>query len=269
MKDLRIALIGSGGIARTVIEHLPKLAPGASVCGVLVRSAYLDKIRGEIGEADSVVDTVADLLACGPTIVAECASQAAVGEYGEAVLAGGCDLMIASVGALADAALADGLRTTASDNGLQVFAPAGAVGGIDALSAAKAAGLTRVQYRSRKPPAAWRGSPAEEVCDLDHIGEPLTFYTGTAREAATYYPKNANVAATVALAGLGFEDTEVELCADPHVSANVHDVRVEDAAGTFHFELSAKPFPDNPKTSMLAAFSVVRALANRATAIVI
>lgn len=234
-----------------------------------MRPAYVEAARADIGGTIAIVETIDDLLTHGPAVVAECASQAAVAEFGEAVLAGRCDLMIASVGALADSALAERLRSAASENGVQVFAPAGAVGGMDALSAAKTAGLTRLQYRSRKPPAAWRGSSAEEICDLDNITEPFTFYTGTAREAARDYAKNANVAATVALAGLGFEDTEVELCADPHISANVHDVTVEGTAGSFLFERAAKPFPDNPRTSMLAAFSVVRALADRAATFVI
>tara|TARA_A100001037_G_scaffold55227_1_gene47493 strand:+ start:2530 stop:3330 length:801 start_codon:yes stop_codon:yes gene_type:complete len=266
---MNVALIGYGGIAKTVIEHLTELAPDARVSAVLVRPEYLEGTRSEIGEAISVVTDVAGLVAHKPDVIAECASQSAVFEFGEAVLAGGCDLMISSVGALADADLADRLRAAAEANGVQVFAPAGAVGGMDALSAAKTAGLTRVLYRSRKPPVAWRGSPAEDICDLDDIVEPVTFYTGTAREAARDYAKNANVAATVALAGLGFEKTKVELCADPSISANVHDVTVEGVAGNFQFEISAKPFPKNPRTSILAAFSVVRALANRASALVV
>lgn len=269
MTGSKVALIGYGGIARTVIQYLPELAPGSSICAVLVRPAYVESAHSEIDESIAVVDAVDALLAHKPDIVAECASQSAVSEFGEAVLAGGSDLMVASVGALADAELADRLQTAATANGVQIFAPAGAVGGMDALSAARTAGLTRVRYRSRKPPVAWRGSPAEEACDLEEVVEPVVFYTGTAREAARDYTKNANVAATVALAGTGFEKTQVELCADPSISANVHDVTVEGAAGTFHFEIAAKPFPDNPKTSMLAAFSVVRALANRSAALVI
>ena len=127
-----------------------------------------------------------------------------------------------------------------------------------------------MRYRSRKPPAAWRGSPAEEVCDLEDVVEPIVFYTGSARDRGRgTTPRTPNVAATVALAGIGFEKTEVELCADPSISWNVHDVAVEGAAGSFRFEIAAKPFPDNPKTSMLAAFSIVRALANRDSALVV
>ena len=277
MTDMKIALIGFGGIARTVVQHLPELAPGATISAVLVRPDYVEAARAVLGASSAastttsinIVDNIDDLLTHDSDVVAECASQAAVAEFGESVLAAGRNLMIASVGALADAALADRLRAVAAENDVQVFAPAGAVGGMDALSAAKTAGLTWVRYRSRKPPNAWRGSPAEELCDLDDIVEPVVFYTGTAREAARDYTKNANVAATVALAGLGFEKTEVELCADPSISSNVHDVTVEGAAGTFQFEIAARPFPDNPKTSMLAAFSIVRALANRTTALVV
>ena len=66
-------------------------------------------------------------------------------------------------------------------------------------------GAHLVRYRSRKPPAAWRGSPAEEVVDLGKLAAPTVLYTGSAGEAALLYPQNANVAAAVALAGLGFE----------------------------------------------------------------
>ncbi len=269
MTGTNVALIGHGGIARTVIRHLPGLAPESRVRAVLVRPAYVEAARAAVDGSITVVDTIGALLEHDPDVVAECASQAAAGEFGEAVLARGRDFMIASVGALADAGLADRLRVAASANGARIFVPAGAVGGMDALSAAKTGGLSRVRYRSRKPPTAWRGSPAEEVCDLDGVAAPVVFYRGSARDAARDYAKNANVAATVALAGIGFEGTEVELCADPGLSSNVHDVTVEGAAGSFRFEIAAKPFPDNPRTSMLAAFSVVRALANRDSAFVV
>jgi aspartate dehydrogenase len=116
---------------------------------------------------------------------------------------------------------------------------------------------------------AWRGSPAEQIADLDKLTKRTVLYKGTAGEAALRFPQNANVAATVALAGLGFDATEVELVADPDAPGNIHEIEVEGAAGNFSIRLQGKPSRTNPKTSALTAFSVARALINEKAAIVI
>jgi len=130
-------------------------------------------------------------------------------------------------------------------------------------------GLDSVRYRSIKPPAAWRGTPAEQAIDLDRIETQAVAYRGTAREAALLYPKNANVAATVALAGLGFDRTEVEIVADPAARYNTHEIEAEGASGTLALRLVNLPSPENPKTSALTALSLVRALLNEASAVAI
>jgi aspartate dehydrogenase len=143
------------------------------------------------------------------------------------------------------------------------------VGGIDAIAAMRLGGLTSVRYRSRKPPLAWRGSPAERLVDLGKLTERTVLYKGTAGEAALLYPQNANVAATVALAGLGFDATDVELVADPAAPGNIHEIEAEGTAGRFAIQLQGKPSRTNPKTSALAALSVARALLNEQARIVL
>jgi aspartate dehydrogenase len=147
--------------------------------------------------------------------------------------------------------------------------PAGAIGGLDAVAAMRLSGLTSVRYRSRKPPLAWRGTPAERQVDLGKLAKRTVLYKGTAGEAALLYPQNANVAAAVALAGLGFEATAVELVADPDAGGNIHEIEAEGATGRFAIELQGKPSRTNPKTSALAALSVARTLLNEQATIVI
>ena len=109
----------------------------------------------------------------------------------------------------------------------------GAVGGLDILSAVKLSGLGHVVYTSRKPPSAWRGTPAEQTVDLDGLTKAHVFFEGDAAQAATAFPQNANVAATIALKGAGFAATKVQLIADPEVSGNVHELTVSGNSADF------------------------------------
>jgi aspartate dehydrogenase len=126
-----------------------------------------------------------------------------------------------------------------------------------------------VTYIGRKPPKAWAGTAAEKLVELSTLTKPAVFFEGNAREAARDYPFNANVAATLALAGIGFEQTKVRLVADPDVSRNVHEFVVRSACGDFSVKLEGRPSVANPKTSLMAGYSVARELLNRAGAVVI
>jgi aspartate dehydrogenase len=261
-----IALIGYGGIARDVIAALHHA--GVTCVGALCRPGREAAARIALPGVE-IVDSLDALLARTPGIVAEVAGQKAVADYGPEVLRRGIDLLVISIGALAEQKLLAKLKSAAHDGGGRIFLPAGAIGGIDAIAAMRLGGLNAVRYRSRKPPAAWRGSPAEKVADLDKLTSRTVLYRGNAGEAALLYPQNANVAAAVALAGLGFDATEVELVADPEAPGNVHEIEAEGAAGRFAIQLQGKPSRTNPKTSALAALSVARALINLEAAIVI
>lgn len=263
-----VALIGYGGIAQDVVAALRAAGGDTKIVGALCRPGRAAKARAALGDIP-IVEALAGLLAARPSVVAEVAGQQAVAEYGAEVLRRGFDLLVISVGALAEPKLLERLKTAARAGKSRLLLPAGAVGGLDAIAAMRAGGLDTVRYRSRKPPAAWRGSSAEKVADLDKLTGRTVLYRGSAGEAALLYPQNANVAAAVALAGLGFDKTEVELVADPAAPGNVHEIEAEGAAGRFAIQLQGKPSRTNPKTSALAALSVARALLNLDATIVI
>jgi aspartate dehydrogenase len=263
-----IGLIGYGGIAQDVVAALRSMQADGDIVGVLARAGRSEKARATLPGIE-VVENLDDLLARKPGTVAEVAGQQAVDQYGVTILRRGIDFLVISIGALAEPALLQKLKAAAAEGRARMLLPAGAIGGIDAIAAMRIGGLTKVRYRSVKPPVAWRGSPAEQVADLDKLTKRTVLYKGTAGEAALRFPQNANVAATVALAGLGFDATEVELVADPDAPGNIHEIEVEGAAGNFSIRLQGKPSRTNPKTSALTAFSVARALINEKAAIVI
>lgn len=265
-----VAVIGLGAIGRTIADGL--LASGETLgprlACVLVRGGTRLEADTALAGQVPVLADFHELIATGPDIAVECAGQDAVVAYGPDILSNGIDLMVSSTGALADRSLFEALTGAAVGGGARILIPAGAIAGLDGLAALRLAGLASVTYRSSKPPVAWRETEAERLVDLDAIDEPTTFFAGNAREAAVRFPKNANLAATVALAGLGFEETRVELVADPRSSVNVGTLEVDSEVGTMTVVMSGKAAA-NPKTSASTAFSLLHAIRREAAVVVI
>lgn len=252
---MHLGIIGYGNIATSLIGLLDRVP--VSRVTVLVRPGSEAAARDRAvpdGLTMKVVTSLEQLLAAAPDLVVESAGQQAVAAFGPAILAAGIDFVVVSVGALADEALHTALT---KGTGGRLILPIGAIGGLDLLSTLAPAGDLQVIYRGTKPPAAWKGSPAEQAVDLDALTAPTRFFEGTAREAARAYPKNANVVAALALAGAGFEETRVELVADPAAGGNSHAYNVVSPLCRYRMEITATVSPDNPRTSATTAWSVL------------
>ncbi|MFJ4351990.1 aspartate dehydrogenase [Pseudomonas sp. NPDC089428] len=264
---LHITMIGCGAIGVAVLELLEH-----------DRQLQVDTVITSPGSEALVNQRLARLrrppqvltaLPAGarPDLLLECAGHRAIEEHVLPALRRGIPCLVVSVGALSEPGLVERLEAAAALGSTRIELLPGAIGGIDALSAAKVGGLDTVEYTGRKPARAWKGTPAEQVCTLDSLREATVIFQGSAREAARLYPKNANVAATLSLAGLGLDRTWVTLVADPHGEENVHQVKACGTFGGFEISLHGKPLLANPKTSALTVYSVVRALGNHAHAI--
>ena len=264
--SLSIALIGYGAIATEVVKGLA-VDEQIRVAQVLVRPARAADVQAALGPDIDVISTPDDI-AADTDFVLECAGHDAVRAYGPKILAQGIDLGVISVGALADPAVQRDLETACAKGGARLSILSGAIGGIDALAAAGNQ-LDRVSYVSRKPPMSWSGSPAEETHDLRAITSATEIFTGSARAAASGFPKNANVVATVALAGIGFDRTTVSLVADPSATGNTHHITAQGALFDFSYSTSGAALPSNPKTSALTALSALRAVRARGIGLVI
>jgi aspartate dehydrogenase len=268
----RIALIGYGAIARIVTDKIAALDTGKRIriVGVLVRPGREAETQAALGrDVIPVVTDIDRLVRTTPNIVIECAGQSALADYAEAVLGAGLDLMAVSTGALVDDDLRGRLMALCEQTGARLHLPAGAAAGIDGLMAHRVGGLKSLRYTSTKPPAAWAGTPAEDAHDLSAIDTPTVLFDGPARDAARLYPKNANLAATVALAGLGLDDTQVRLIADPAAAPyNIGRIEAEGAYGKLDVETRGLPAPENPKTSATTALSLVHAILKGTTPVV-
>jgi aspartate dehydrogenase len=264
---LRVGLIGFGAIGRRLAKAIVNGEAGHCELGaVLVRRPERidDAAREQIG--CTVTGDAADFLATRLDLVVEVAGHDALKAYAEDILRQGKDLLLISVGALADPHFEARLHRAAHDYGQRVYLATGAIAGLDAIAAGAVGGLESVTHLVRKPPAGLL--PPEEIAQAVASGEPRVIYEGPAREAALRFPENVNVAAAISLAGLGLDKTTVRIVADPTVIRNTHEIEARGEFGELRIVLQNIP-TENPKTGRLTAMSMIKALRNLTAEVVV
>ena len=258
MAELRVGIGGFGSIGRQVAAALDRGIPGVTLAAVSARdrekaAAYASKL--------SVRPQVVGLaeLAALADVVVECAPAAVFDDVANAAIDAGRIFMPLSVGALLPRPhLVDRARKA----GARIIVPSGALLGLDAVRAAAEGKIHSVRMITRKPPKSLAGAPFLDAngIDLDAITTPTRIFEGTAREGAAGFPANVNVAAALSLAGIGPDETRLEIWADPSVTRNMHQIVVEADSARFELKIENVPSEENPRTGKLTALSVVAAL---------
>jgi aspartate dehydrogenase len=256
---LRVAVGGFGAIGAVVAEALDRGLDGLRLAAVSAR----DTARAEAtlaGFAKPVPVLPLGRLWEAADIVVECAPAAHLRDLAEPALAQGRSLVVLSCGALLDNF---DLAELARRHGGRILVPTGALIGLDAVQAAAlGGGIRSVQMITRKPPGGLEGAPylVEHQIRVSGLKQAKLVFTGSAREAARGFPANVNVAAALALAGIGPDRTTIEIWADPAVDRNIHRIEVEADAARFSMQIENVPSRENPRTGRLTPLSVIALL---------
>jgi aspartate dehydrogenase len=202
-------------------------------------------------------------------IIIEAAGHSALQLYGEKALSSGSNLIILSVGALANTDFYESLQEAAIKNNKQIIIPSAAIAGLDRIAAGALGEMEEITLITRKQPKSWYGTIAEEKVNLETISEPYCIFDGNARDAAKLFPENVNVSAALSLAGIGFEKTKVHVYVDPTINMNTHTIVAKGFFGQVEISVQNKPFKQNPKSSPIVAMSVAKVLRNLTTSVII
>lgn len=235
-----------------------------SVSAVRIFDRHPDRVEAFVEQTEtgkiSVVREFDRLL--DADLVVEAAGQGAVRKYAVDILRANCDLVVLSVGALADRSLRERVIEAAEETGRTVFVPSGAIAGLDAIKAAGNGEIESVSLTTTKPPEGIEGAPYLDShgIDVHDSTEPTVVFEGTAAEAAEGFPSNINVALALGLAGIGPDRTTVRIIADPEQQQNIHRITVTGAMGEIETTVRNSPSPSNPKTSYLAVLSAIELL---------
>lgn len=257
-RNLKVAIGGFGAIGKKLAKALNDGVEGLSLVAVSARNK--ERAQKELGEYASGVQVV-DLgdLAELADIVVECCPAAHFGDVAGPAVEQGRIFVPISVGALLDHMH---LIDRAKETGARIVAPTGALLGLDAVRAAAEGNISDIRIVTNKPPGGLAGAPhiVANNIDLDAIDEPTLVFSGSARDAIKGFPANVNVAVALSLAGLGPDKTMIEIWADPTVTRNVHRIVCDADSAKFEMKIENIPSPENPRTGLITALSVLACL---------
>jgi len=145
---------------------------------------------------------------------------------------------------------------------VRLFLAIGALLGLDAVRAAAEGEINEIRMVTRKPPNALKGAPhlIENNISVDGLNAAKKVFDGTAAQGAIGFPANVNVAAALGLAGIGADQTKLEIWADPQLTRNTHTIKVDADSARFEMTIENVQTEENPGTGKITALSVIACL---------
>ena len=264
MPKKNVGLIGCGAIGTHLALALEsgRIANASLVALFDILGSNAERLKSKLKSSPEVYPDFERFIASSADIIVEAASQDAVRKFGRSIIDSNKDLMVMSVGALADTAfLSELLKLAAKKGCCKIYVPTGAIAGIDAVRSIRHL-LDYITLTTTKSPNALAGAPFfdKSKIRLDTITKLTPIYEGSAAEAVKMFPANINVAAVLSLAGLGVDKTKVRIVVDPKATTNKHEIVASGTFGDLKITVNNVPIPGNPKTSFLAVLSAIECL---------
>ena len=257
-----IGVVGCGTIGAAIARAIQDGRIPARLAGLTSRTrARAESVARTLSPSPPVLD-LAELIRVSD-LVAEAASRAAVAEIVPACLDARKDVMVISVGGLLDH---EEWLQQAEARGTQILLPSGAIAGLDGVRAAAGGRLDSVTLVTKKPPRGLAGAPyvVEHGIDLEALTEDTLIFEGSARDACRGFPTNINVSAALSFAGIGADQTRVQIFVAPRGRFNQHRIEVRGDFGRLSVEVENVPSATNPRTGRLSILSCIQALAEYA-----
>ena len=255
---MKVGIAGLGTIGLVVARAIDKGIDDMELVGVTVRDP--DKARSRMtGFKHPAAIMDARKLADASDIIVECVPKEAFRDIAEPALrAGRLFITVSGAGILANPDIVD----LAKVHKARIVLATGALLGLDAVRAAAEGVVHEVRMVTRKPPNALKGAPhlVANNISVDGLNEQKKVFEGTAREGAEGFPANVNVAAALGLAGIGADETRLEIWADPVLTRNTHTIRVDADSARFEMTSENVQSEENPGTGKITALSVIACL---------
>ncbi len=221
----KVGVIGSGKIGSKIIEHILH-STDLELAFVLKQTA----------DAASLPDLPAGVLTADPEaalatpvdLVIEVAVPAVLAALAPRFLEN-ADFCGFSCTALADPAIEQAVRRACAASGHVFYVPHGAILALDGIGDGKALLESVTVTTTKSGPSLGIEEDASGI-----------LFEGPTREVCAKFPRNVNVHAAIALAGIGFDKTVSRVVAVPGLKAMQHHVEVTGAGLEWDIRVSSR-----------------------------
>lgn len=140
------------------------------------------------------------------------------------------DFMGFSLTAFAEPGFKETVEALSKEYGHAFHVPHGAILGLDGIFDGRSVLEKITIITTKKPKNLGRDDKERTV-----------LYEGPTRGACVAYPRNVNVHAAVAMAGLGMDKTYSQIISDPNAAGNTHKIIIEADGCNFSIDVLSKP----------------------------